>query len=168
MKYEECYLRIREELVKVPLFQVSTFQASCHFWLYNIACIKFYLETSIIEFVVWWVCMRKSGTTFNGEIQWPKPNCIQEGQKHLGLLAHTIAKSLDGGSKVQKAVFVEFSRAFNIIPRSQILDRLSSLEAPSWIVNQRWSIMSRANSQVSWCKIQLELGLVHSYWFCLY
>ncbi len=54
----------------------------------------------------------------------------------VGLLAHTIAKSLDGGSKVQKAVFVDFSSAFNTIPRSQILDRLSSLGAPSWIV--RW------------------------------
>ncbi len=54
----------------------------------------------------------------------------------VGLLAHTIAKSLDGGSKVQKAVFVYFSSAFSTIPRSQTLDRLSSLGAPSWIV--RW------------------------------
>ncbi len=48
----------------------------------------------------------------------------------VGLLAHTIAKSLDGGLKVQKAVFVDFSSAFNTVPRSQILDRLSSLGAP--------------------------------------
>ncbi len=33
-------------------------------------------------------------------------------------------------------VFVDFSSAFNTIPRSQILGRLSSLGAPSWIV--RW------------------------------
>ncbi len=49
----------------------------------------------------------------------------------VGLLAHTIAKSLDGDSKVQKAVFVDFSSAFNTIPRSQLLDRLSILGAPS-------------------------------------
>ncbi len=52
----------------------------------------------------------------------------------VGLLAHTIAKSLDGGLKVQKTVFVDFGSAFNTTPRSQILDRLSSLGAPSSIV----------------------------------
>ncbi len=49
----------------------------------------------------------------------------------VGLLAHTIAESLDGGSKVQKAVFVDFSSAFNAIPRSQILSILFSLHTDS-------------------------------------
>ncbi len=44
----------------------------------------------------------------------------------VGLVAHPIAKSLDGGSKVQNADFVDFSSALNTIPRSQIPDRISS------------------------------------------
>ncbi len=46
----------------------------------------------------------------------------------VGLLAHAIAKSLDGGSKVQKAVFVDFSSAFNTIPRWPCLSNLPVLE----------------------------------------
>ncbi len=67
----------------------------------------------------------------------------------VGLLAHTIAKSLDGGSKVLKVVFVDFSSDFNTIPRSQILDRLSSLGAPSWIV--RWLLSYFTNRRQRVC-----------------
>ncbi len=51
----------------------------------------------------------------------------------VGLLAHAITNSLDGGSKVHKAFFVDFSIAVNTLPRSQILDRLSNLGAPSMV-----------------------------------
>ncbi len=46
----------------------------------------------------------------------------------VGLLAHTIAKSLDGGSKVQKTVFVDFavllipSHAHNFLIGSRALE----------------------------------------------
>ncbi len=47
----------------------------------------------------------------------------------VGLLVHTIAKSLDGGSKVNKAVFEDFSSALNIIPHSLTLDRTANLDS---------------------------------------
>ncbi len=69
----------------------------------------------------------------------------------VSFLAHIIAKSLHGGSKVQKAVFVDFSSAFNTIPSSQIIDRLSSLGASSWIV--RWLLSYFTNRRQRACLI---------------
>ncbi len=51
----------------------------------------------------------------------------------VGLLAHTIAKSLDGGLKVFKVAFVDCSNVFNTITCSQFLNRLTRLGAPSRI-----------------------------------
>ncbi len=90
----------------------------------------------------------KPDTTFFGEIQWPKPICIQKARSTLDAVG-LLAKSLDGGSKVQKGVFVDFSRALNTIPRSQILDRLSSLGAPFWIV--RWLLSYFTNRRQRVC-----------------
>ncbi len=68
----------------------------------------------------------------------------------VGLLVHTIAKSLDGGSKVNKAIFEDFSSALNIIPRSLILDRLSSPGPPTWIV--LWLLFCFTNRRQRICQ----------------
>ncbi len=81
----------------------------------------------------------------------------------VGLLAHTIAKSLDGGTKVQKAVFMDFSSDFNTISRSQTFDRLSSLGAPSWIVRWLLSYFTNRRQRVrltSYRALDLENDIV--------
>ncbi len=65
------------------------------------------------------------------------------------LILLKIAKSLDGGLKVYKAAFVDFSSAFNATPRSKILDRPSRLGAPSWIV--RWLLSYFTNRRQRVC-----------------
>jgi len=47
-------------------------------------------------------------------------------------LYNNTALSLDNGSKVVKCTFLDYSSAFNTIPRSQTLERLKQFGASGW------------------------------------
>jgi len=52
----------------------------------------------------------------------------------VATLTHHIAFELDKGSKNIRCAFLDFSSAFNTIPRSQVLDLLSKYGTPGWLV----------------------------------
>jgi hypothetical protein len=54
----------------------------------------------------------------------------------VAYLHHLISSSLDSGCRQFKCVFLDFSSAFNTFNRQSIIDKLSLLEIPNWII--RW------------------------------
>jgi len=50
----------------------------------------------------------------------------------IATLFHNTSYSLDKGAKIVKCVFLDYSAAFNTIPRSQVLEKLKNLGAPGW------------------------------------
>ncbi len=50
------------------------------------------------------------------------------------LLTHAINAHLDQGCKAFKAVFLDFSNAFNTLPRQGLLNKFAATNPPYWLV----------------------------------